>query len=893
MLYNLIIAPIETIVDWIFVFITSQFSSVGIIGALVGVSLLINILALPLYNIADSLQAKERKIAKALEPRVKRIKKAFKGDEQFMMLSTYYSQNNYHPLYVLRSSLSILIEIPFFIAAYHYLSNCEALRGASFWIFKDLGSPDGLLHIGNFPIHVLPIIMTLINFVSGAIYTKECTTREKVQLYVVAILFLVLLYTSPSGLVLYWIMNNTFSLVKNIVMRRKHPGRILFVCVSAFLFLVTGYFYICKPDTTWYKKLFVLIIAIVFTAAPFVIKAIKNLIKSKEIKKPEINEKQYLTLTMLTGLGLALLCGLLLPSSVIASSTSEFCFLGKTPSPASYVWSSFFIFTGFFVFWPFAIYKMFGPKVKKAMPVLFFTVLLCALANAFIFKSDYGTLNILFMIGNPDSLNPGMKITAITVLFLIAVLAIYYVAYRFNKLSWLAVFSFAICIAEAGMGFTKLSHINKEFKFYSETQNAEPKTERLISPVFNLSKKGKNVVVVFLDRAINSYAPQIFENFPDINNSFDGFTYFPNTLSFSDYTVMGTPPMMGGYEYTFENMNGRSDELLRNKNDEANLVSAKLFADAGFETTLADPPWAGYSYGGDITGYKKYSGINVIQKECNYYTNYTMEKGIASTDTVDIQCKKEIVNFCTLEALPPFLRKRFYKDCKNANSLEHDAQAFYETFADLYYLPQLTDFTSNANTYSFFASSLTHDVGATLNDDYETVAPVDSGDFSLEHYQANIAAYKQLAKWFDYLKENQIYDNTRIIIVSDHGSNVEIPANNEHIARFSALLLFKDFDSHGNYITDDSFMTNADTLFLAKKDLDISNTNPFTKKILTQDKDNGINVHACLDWNAENFKNDKQFKYNKDDSFHVSDDIYNLQNWIPLDEWEKTNGGAK
>ena len=137
MFYNLIISPIEMIVIWVFNFFIFKFTHFGVIGAICGVSLVINFLALPLYNIADSLQEKERKISKALEYRVSRIKKAFKGDERFMMLQTYYRQNNYSPLYVLRSSLSILIEIPFFIAAYHFLSNCEALNASSFWIFKD------------------------------------------------------------------------------------------------------------------------------------------------------------------------------------------------------------------------------------------------------------------------------------------------------------------------------------------------------------------------------------------------------------------------------------------------------------------------------------------------------------------------------------------------------------------------------------------------------------------------------------------------------------------------------------------------------------------------------------------------------------------------------------
>ena len=97
-LYYIIISPIETVVDWVFNFIINKIDAVGVIGAVFGVSLAINFLALPLYNIADSLQEKERKISKALEFRVKRIKKAFKGDEQFMMLSEYYRQNGYHPL---------------------------------------------------------------------------------------------------------------------------------------------------------------------------------------------------------------------------------------------------------------------------------------------------------------------------------------------------------------------------------------------------------------------------------------------------------------------------------------------------------------------------------------------------------------------------------------------------------------------------------------------------------------------------------------------------------------------------------------------------------------------------------------------------------------------------
>ena len=60
MLYNIIIAPIEIIVEWAFLFIYNRFSTLNVIFSIIGVSLVINFLALPLYNIADKLQEKER-----------------------------------------------------------------------------------------------------------------------------------------------------------------------------------------------------------------------------------------------------------------------------------------------------------------------------------------------------------------------------------------------------------------------------------------------------------------------------------------------------------------------------------------------------------------------------------------------------------------------------------------------------------------------------------------------------------------------------------------------------------------------------------------------------------------------------------------------------------------
>jgi membrane protein insertase Oxa1/YidC/SpoIIIJ len=119
-----------------------------------------------------------------------------------MILSTYYKQNHYHPVYALRSTFGLFIQIPFFIAAYSYLSHLQTLQGASFFFITDLGKPDALFSIGSGYINVLPLLMTLINIVSGAVYTKGLGAKDKMQLYGMALVFLVLLYNSPSGLVL-------------------------------------------------------------------------------------------------------------------------------------------------------------------------------------------------------------------------------------------------------------------------------------------------------------------------------------------------------------------------------------------------------------------------------------------------------------------------------------------------------------------------------------------------------------------------------------------------------------------------------------------------------------------------------------------------------------------
>ena len=64
--------------------------------------------------------------------------------DDFFMMQEYYRINNYKPVYALKSSVSVMLQIPFFIAAYRMLSGCSLLKGVAAGPIKDFSAPDGI-----------------------------------------------------------------------------------------------------------------------------------------------------------------------------------------------------------------------------------------------------------------------------------------------------------------------------------------------------------------------------------------------------------------------------------------------------------------------------------------------------------------------------------------------------------------------------------------------------------------------------------------------------------------------------------------------------------------------------------------------------------------------------
>jgi membrane protein insertase Oxa1/YidC/SpoIIIJ len=117
MLETILIGPLKLVFEIIYVLANRIIGHPGL--SIIVLSLIMNILVLPLYRRADDMQEKAKDIEAKLHDGVAHIKKTFSGDERMMILQTYYRQNNYKPTDALNGSVSLLLEVPFFMAAYH------------------------------------------------------------------------------------------------------------------------------------------------------------------------------------------------------------------------------------------------------------------------------------------------------------------------------------------------------------------------------------------------------------------------------------------------------------------------------------------------------------------------------------------------------------------------------------------------------------------------------------------------------------------------------------------------------------------------------------------------------------------------------------------------------
>ncbi|NOR51670.1 MAG: membrane protein insertase YidC [Gammaproteobacteria bacterium] len=141
-----------------------------------------------------------------VQPKLKTMKERYKDDKEGMnkAMMKLYKEEKINPL---GGCLPILVQMPVFIALYWMLMESVEIRQAPFmlWI-QDLSAAD--------PYFVLPLIMGITMLIQQKLNPTPMDPMQAKVMMVLPIVFTVFFAFFPAGLVLYWVVNNTLSILQ-------------------------------------------------------------------------------------------------------------------------------------------------------------------------------------------------------------------------------------------------------------------------------------------------------------------------------------------------------------------------------------------------------------------------------------------------------------------------------------------------------------------------------------------------------------------------------------------------------------------------------------------------------------------------------------------------------
>ena len=161
---------------------------------------------------------------KAINPRVMEMRERLKDKPQQMQqeMMRIYREEKVNPL---GGCLPIVVQMPFFIALYWVLLSTVEMRGAPWigWI-HDLSQPDtlfGTLPIVHMPVGLLPILMTATSLLQTWLNPTPPDPVQARMMWIMPLVFSVMFFFFPAGLVLYWLTNNILSIAQQYLINKR------------------------------------------------------------------------------------------------------------------------------------------------------------------------------------------------------------------------------------------------------------------------------------------------------------------------------------------------------------------------------------------------------------------------------------------------------------------------------------------------------------------------------------------------------------------------------------------------------------------------------------------------------------------------------------------------
>ena len=183
--------------------------------AIILITIIIKILFWPLAN----KSFKSMKGMQNIQPEIAKLKEQYKDNkEEFAKQQmALYKQYNVNPL---GGCLPMLLQIPVFISLYRVLADSIELRHAdfiTFWI-NDLSAKD--------PTYIAPLLMGASMFLQQKMTPSAADPTQAKMMMFMPLIFTVMFLSFPSGLVIYWLLNNVLSIAQQLYINKKSnvPG---------------------------------------------------------------------------------------------------------------------------------------------------------------------------------------------------------------------------------------------------------------------------------------------------------------------------------------------------------------------------------------------------------------------------------------------------------------------------------------------------------------------------------------------------------------------------------------------------------------------------------------------------------------------------------------------
>lgn len=881
LLFNFTIGPLQLVYELLYNGLFALTHHYG--WALVLLSFVTSVITVPLGKAVSAHIKKERLIENILDPQIKKIKAISSGAEQSKRIQNLYKRYAYNPLYSIRLAFGVLIQLPFLIGAYWMIAEHPSLGGISFGPIADLSQPDRLL--GG--INILPLIMTAANLGVVAI-SAQMPKRDRIQAIVIAILFLILLYSAPSALLIYWTGNNVISLLKSVYRRLvNEKNKHLF----AFEFKLK-----CSKEQLWLFYFYLIGVACVvltlktFNLSPLAVstlKAISDLIfiaiivflmlsnfRQWKVTHTNLDTLKIAIILLITlfvtirvfsywiwGVDRKLLSTQLICCIPLIVGITYWNYLNSrikstyvdTASFQTLFWPSVLVTLGLiFIYFPINLYlsdtEVFKQSFREVLSaqvilleitliILFIlwislkklgkTVLatvttfcaLCALTFGFLISPDYGVMNA-FILQNTQPIHAKVyQFVDICVCITLGISLVCILAFRKSTILRNVLIVGAITFFVFPV--LKLSLQDISFSEKVESSSLTNKLPENVKSFFSYSQHGKNVLIIMLDMFTGGHMEEILNRNPYLIQELDGFVWYKDTITAGSATVLGKACILGGKN---------SHPLAINERKDFHSIEQKILFDwRNFLTMLKNENYEisvhEYMWLAKDENTKELKSIANLINSHHLWNRfeYTWQNG------GEISNEKNVSNFFTVyglfKILPLSLRKTIYDDgnwLKTIDRADHGQKhsgSWLEELDSLSKYAKLENTTKN--TFKFISNLVTHDPWS-LDAFCKPTKNIKDKSPEERHLQTAICSIKSINKLIHWLKQSGIYDNTQIILVSDHdrydSPQLKMTWGGSYFpASPHGLLLVKDFNKQGKlFVNETSLMSNCDVPDIVK-----------------------------------------------------------------------------